>query len=476
MSEQDLLFNDKIPAREKIAYGAAGSANVFLSGIGLGSINIFYIKVLHLDPALIAISWLLFIAWNMFNDPIIGVLQDKTKSKLGRRIPYLRYGAPIYALSFIWIWFPFTNIQEILFWNHLLMLFVFDTLFSMMGLILYSMPAEMATSADERGSIMIYAVALGAIGTAGSIILPIVFLGNVPNVEGFRITMVILGIISGAAIFISSYYIKEKKYTQKEETLGFWESIKVTFKNKPFLIVEIAIFSTVIMQNVLTSYFVFLFDYAVDVSMNLLNIILIIITLLILGISVYWLNTKIEKYGVKKLMIVGGIVAAIGFLILLILGLNSNVNQFNRLDFSQIFIPLSCIIFGLIAALLLNQPLMADCIDNDEVLTGKRRETTYSGVNALITKPAVSIGQAVFLWIIDFYGYDENISDPLLQNVNVATGVIVAFTLIPIICLIIAVIALFWFPLDGEDWKRQKKRLFEIHQQKEKEYKLSNFE
>lgn len=140
------------------------------------------------------------------------------------------------------------------------------------------------------------------------------------------------------------------------------------------------------------------------------------------------------------------------------------------MSFVLMFGPLLGIILGLIGFMLLSQPLMADCIDYDEVLTGKRRETTYSGINALITKPAVSVGRISFLLIIAAYGYKEGIADPVKQDLSVATGVILAFTLVPIVCLIIGIIALRWYPLDGEDWRKQKLELQKIHIAKEKEY------
>jgi len=470
MSSEEVLLDEQIPVSAKIAYGSASSAHMFISGIGLGVIDIFYLKATSITPIAMAWSWFFFIIWNMINDPIIGVLQDNTKSKLGRRIPYLRYGAPIYVITFIWIWFPFVNEQELLFLNHLLMLFIFDTVYSMMGLIFYSMPAEMAITSKERGNIMLYTTALGAIGMFGSILVPLIYLGEVPDIEGFRISMIILGIISGVVIYISSYYIKENKYTQMEETLGFKDSIKQSFKNKPFLIVEVAIFSMVVMQQIITGYFIFLFDYVVDLEINALNIILFLIGFTIIGFAIFWLNTHFEEYGVKKLIRIGASIAVIGFLALLILSFSLNINQKNRMSFVLMFGPLLGIILGLIGFMLLSQPLMADCIDYDEVLTGKRRETTYSGINALITKPAVSVGRISFLLIIAAYGYKEGIADPVKQDLSVATGVILAFTLVPIVCLIIGIIALRWYPLDGEDWRKQKLELQKIHIAKEKEY------
>lgn len=470
MSDETDIFEEHVPVSAKIAYGSAYSASSLISGIGLTAINIFYLKVLGLDPGAMAISWILFIVWNMINDPLIGILQDKTHTKIGRRIPYLRYGAPFYALAFIWIWFPFTNVKELLFFNHLLMLFVFDTLYSMMGLITYSLPAEMAVTSKERGNIMLYVTAIGSLGLVGSIVIPLIYLGEVPDVEGFRLMMIIFGILSGVVIYLSSYFIKENEYTVTEETLGFWQSIKECFKNKPFLIVEISIFSLVIMQNVVVGYLIFLFDYLADITMHPFNIALLIIGIVIIAYYIIWLTKSIEKFGLKKMIQVGCIIAIIGFVALLFIGLSLNINQFNKLPFIGLFFPLLAILGGLLCYIIFNAPLMADVIDYDETLTGKRRETTYAGINALITKPAVSIGNALFLGIIALYNYDSNISDPKGQDVSVATGVIIAFTLIPAICLIIGVISLKWYPLDGKEWNLKKKELQRIHIQKEKDY------
>lgn len=476
MTDNEVLVEEKVAVSAKIAYGASNSANMYLSGIGLNIIDIFYLKATTISPAWLALSWILFIVWNQVNDPLIGILQDRTKTKIGRRIPYLRYGAPIYVLTFIWIWFPFTNVQEMLFFNHLLMLFLFDTLFSMEGLILYSMPAEMAITAKERGNIMLWTTAFAVIGILGSLIVPLIYLGEVPDLEGFRVMMIITGILCGIVFYIGSYFIKENEYTLDEEPLGFWESIKHSFKNKPFLIVEVSIFAMVLMQNVLVSYFIFIFDFVVDLQIDVLNVLLFILMIIVLGAVIIWINKNIEKYGLKWMMIIGGIIAIFGFTAFLFIGLSIDISPSNKMPLTLFLIPLGGIGLGLVSFLILNQPIMGECMDYDETLTGKRRETSYAGMNALITKPAVSIGHAIFLWIIAIYGYDETISDPLLQPAGISTGVILAFTVVPIICLIIGVIALFFYPLHGEEWRETKKNLYDIHVEKEKAYyeKLKN--
>ncbi|TFF85427.1 MAG: hypothetical protein EU551_04065 [Promethearchaeota archaeon] len=106
-SSDQVEYKDNVPLKAKFGYGFANAANAIMSLIGLGTIDVFYIKVYGANPSLLAWSWIFFIAWNMINDPLIGIIQDRTKTRWGRRIPYLRFGALPYTLSFILIWFPF---------------------------------------------------------------------------------------------------------------------------------------------------------------------------------------------------------------------------------------------------------------------------------------------------------------------------------------------------------------------------------
>ena len=74
-----------------------------------GGLTYFFVNHLGMSPASSALCWLLFGLWNALNDPLFGYISDKTKSSLGRRIPYIRYGSIIIAAVFIlsWtLWFP----------------------------------------------------------------------------------------------------------------------------------------------------------------------------------------------------------------------------------------------------------------------------------------------------------------------------------------------------------------------------------
>jgi GPH family glycoside/pentoside/hexuronide:cation symporter len=115
-------------------------------------------------------------------------------------------------------------------------------------------------------------------------------------------------------------------------------------------------------------------------------------------------------------------------------------------------------------------PLMnGDVVDMDEHRTGLRREGMYAGVNSFITKPAISIAQAVFLWLLGLYGYDS-VLEKGLQSARAETGILVGWTLVPALLLFLSFVVLHWYPLAGAEWEKIKARLAVIHAEKEKRY------
>jgi GPH family glycoside/pentoside/hexuronide:cation symporter len=476
-------YEDHVPIKTKLGYSAVNTSNIILSSFGLGAIDIFYLKFYNLDPRLIALSWILFMVWNAVNDPLIGIIQDRTRSKLGRRVPYLRYGALPYTLAFLLVWFPFIFSSQFgyslfvqwypgidatdmgLFWNHLMMLYIFDTLFSMIGLICSNLPAEMAITAKERANVVVFATIVGIPGTILPMILPTILLGgDNPDKTTFLIVMIIISIISGILLYGGSYFIKENRYTVTEEALGFKESIAESFKNKPFLIIEVTIFSLVVLQESIFTGLIFLIDFVLIIN-GWISILSLIPVAIVLGCVLWKLFSKISVLGLRIIMLRGLFIAIAGFMLFLLIGWFWGPKVYLEI----MGLALGFMFVGLITFGIYHQPLLGETIDYDEIRTGKRRETTYSGVNALLTKPAISITHFITLSIMATYGYNADLPVSA-QPESVSFGVLLAFTIVPICFLIVGILALMKFPLDGEEWQDQKHRLQEIHNKKEREY------
>jgi len=456
-----------IPRESKLAYTGIQFSSGFFSNLVIAtSFTYFYNVKLGLDGFWVSLAWLIFIIWNTVNDPLLGFLEDRTKSeKYGRRIPYIRFGAPIYAGLFILSWIPFfdSNNQIGLFFNLLFILYTFDTMFTLIGLISYSLPAEMAITEKARSNLMVY----GSIGNAFSFLLSFVIpslllTGDEPASSDplfpiFVITMIIFGIIGGIILFASSYYIKENKYTILEEPLNFKDTIVQTFKNKPFIIFEISNFLWLIGQFIITNGVLYYVDFVLGLSgiMSMVPL-LVVFIMIFLFFPVY--SRLIIKYGVKNVFISLLIFTGISFLLTFLIGWN----------LSTAFISMVLLGIGLSGYFVASQIVMANIIDYDEILTGKRRESSYAGMNALLTKPTNSIAPWLFLSILAIFGF---VNDPTVeQTYSAKLGIMIAFTIVPGILILISGLIMFFFSLSGPNWSEQKDKLFKIHQEKEMAY------
>ncbi|MBY8979980.1 MAG: MFS transporter [Candidatus Lokiarchaeota archaeon] len=456
------MSNEKLSLKSKFAFGGLGAGIGLPSQIVFSAITFFYNTMLGLSTELTGIAWLIFSIWNAINDPLFGFIEERTKSeKYGRRIPYIRFGAPLYGIAFIFCWIPLVDVssQLALFFNLTIVLFIFDTLFTMLGLINFTLPAEMAITAKERANLLVYGSAISSISYVLAFIIPLLLLtGNEsPNAAlEFLVAMIVVGIISAIILFVSSFYLKENKYTQMEETLPVIMGIKETFKNTPFLIYEVSNFSFTFAQTILTTAIFYYVNYVLLLTGFLATLPLLLVFVMIFAFFAVF-NKLVAKFGVKKTYVLALFWSGISFLLTFFVGWTI---YFAIIGFILIGI-------GFSGFMLTNQVVIADIVDYDETMTGKRRETTYSGINALLTKPAISIANWLFLLIINDFGFDAQQST---QNISAQMGIMIGFALIPAIFLIFSAIVMLFYPLDGPQWLAQKTELIKIHKKKELDY------
>ncbi|MCE5192849.1 MFS transporter [bacterium] len=104
-TSKETLREETVPLHSRIWVSAADGATAILCSIAEGAaLTYYFTRIMGLAPRLASIVWLLFGIWNAFNDRLFGYISDRTMSRLGRRIPYIRYGAPLYAAAFAIFW------------------------------------------------------------------------------------------------------------------------------------------------------------------------------------------------------------------------------------------------------------------------------------------------------------------------------------------------------------------------------------
>ena len=455
-------FDERLPTKSKLAFGLSQASMNLLQMIALGSAITFYYNIkLGLSEEWISLAWLIFAFWNALNDPLLGILQERIDTEMGRRIPVLRFGSLFYALTFIICWFPFMgNTQVALFWNLLLVLFLFDSMFTMLGLVQTALPAEMCITQEARSNLSLYNVILGSFGGLIAMVLPLVLLIDETTTELnplFQPVMVLLAILAGTVLFVSSFALTENEYARKEESFGFIESMIKAIKNREFLAFEAMNFFHEMAFTIVTGSMIYYVQFVVRLEGFLASLPIIVVFLVMLVFSLL-ANRLVRQHGLKKIYIIGLLISSFGLIFLF----------FSGSILALVMLSLVVVGIGFGPVNLIWSPLLSDVIDYDETLTGKRRETTYAGMNALITKPAISIANAIFLLVISGFGFDNTL---VVQPDSAVFGIQLGFALLTAVYFILSALALWkWYNLDGDDWASKKAELARIHLQKEKEY------
>ena len=465
-SEENLeQYKERIPFKIGLNYAFGQFASGILQGLVFSNLTFFYIEKFAADPELIGLAWMIFLVWNTVNDPIISYFIDNTRTKLGRRIPYIRYGSIFYGLAFIFSWFPIASPgdQLGLFFNFILALFLLDTIFTIVGCCFFCLPNEIAITAEGRATLSVYqsfATVGVVIGTFG---IPILLLtGHVGIPAIFSTIILLIGLGCSLLLFISSFFLKEHLFSQLQPHEPFLEGLKLTFKNKAFWFLMPSAFVSSIVLPILATGLLYYIEYVIagqTYDFIIVGIGLGLISGLIANLYL------IEKIRPKKTSILDSFCVAIGFLLLFVARQNAMLAAFPAF-------PLG---FGFAGIMIVSPVLMGDVIDNYEMITGKRREAIYGGVNAIVTKPGLSIANWMFTNLIVTFGFVKpiivnGVAQRQSQTSLAITGILIAFCIIPGIGLMIGGLTMFWYPLDGPEWRKKKRELMEIHKQKEQEY------
>jgi len=101
----DIPPSDRVPLKTNLAYGAASMNNVLFGHLPQHLATPIYVAMLGLSPLWVSMAMMLFRVYDAFTDPVMGWISDNTRTRWGRRRPYLLVGALLCGLSMPLMWF-----------------------------------------------------------------------------------------------------------------------------------------------------------------------------------------------------------------------------------------------------------------------------------------------------------------------------------------------------------------------------------
>jgi len=405
------------------AYGAGGIIPIALFNIAgilvglMGNISLglsaFWLGAILIVPRL----------WDALSDPFIGHLSDNTRTRWGRRRPYLLIGGILVAVFFVVIWWiPKGDMVRTLFpsdtgfqWFQLGYI-LFSLLLFFTAVNLFEIPhgalgMEMTTDYHERTRLFSAKSFVGnlfAMGTPWLFALASmqIFKGPGGNeVDGMRYVSLMIAAFLIPLSFWWFFKLREPGFVKaaSHEKTPFWKDMKRTTGNRNFIMLTLTIFTLAmgfnfvqLIGSYIPIFYVFGGDKLAGAYLLAINGMIWAITGVLAVFPLNWISPKLGKRNTLTISI-----------LLMCLAQLSKIVCYNPSHPYLIIIPTVLLSAGMLFFFTLGSSMVGDICDEDELKTGYRAEGSYYSVFWWFIKMGSALASFVTGVLIVFTMFDE---------------------------------------------------------------------
>lgn len=435
------MKEQKLSLRTKLGFGVCDlGGNLYFTVIAFWLMN-YLTDTVHLSAALAGTVVMIGRIWDALTDPAVGVLSDRTRSRWGRRRPYLLFGALPLALAMIFMFTVPTFIegQMGLFWWALLAYCFLGTAYTVVIVPYAALTPELTTDYQERSSLNGYRFVFALFGTLiGAVaVLPLRdAFGSA--VKGFGAVGIIFGILMAASSLVTFLAVREPDHGIREipKGEGIAASYLKVFACKPYLIITFAyvlhILAITIVSGIMVYYFKYVYNNegATTLALGLL----LIVSIPSIPVSVM-ISKKIGK---KATYAIGlGIFSAALFVFYFI---GEKVGTGGAL-----------VIFafaGIGNGFVFPTPyaMVPDAIDQDYLDTGIRKGGAFYGTWTLLTKTGQGLANGVIGWMLGIAGFQADV----MQNAASLGVIKLLLGPLPAVVFLFSILVLIFYPINEE--------------------------
>ena len=464
-----------IPFNEQLAYGAGA----FMDGGGVALMACILVKYMtHLGISFAIASTIFMVAkfWDAISDPIMGFISDNTRSKYGRRKPYLFIGG---IATIVGLFLMFAPIKD---WGmntsgmiaYLIVAYlIWNTISTISQVPFCSLAGDISPSYQARNDANTIKLVFSAAGAGLAYLIPLLLLEAYTLPEGeawlpklnatefWIIITLAFGLLFGGGLVISALKVKERiQPTTPKEKFDFKQFIKGysgPFKNKSFRWHIGMYASSFACSDVIAALAVY---YATDVwhgyqlfgmEFSSLFIVapLMVAAVVAFPIVRYAMNKKTKQFAFRiglPAYIIGGIFLAI---------LDPSWGEW-----AAILVPIVSFLMGLGfgGAQMMPWIIFADTVDVAEFATGERPTASYSGMMTLIRKITGALSVGMIGWILTPIGYitDENATEYIVQSDEVLLAIRVLMGVMIVALIAVSLFSSFKFRVNNKKLERMR--------------------
>lgn len=462
---------ESIPFGQKAAFGAGHLVNNLLPG-ALGVFSFFLLTAFGMDPFLAGLLGGLPRLFDALTDPIMGYITDNTKSRFGRRKPYIFIGAILSGIFFMLLWQLDPNESQ----NYNFWYFLLFSLIYIAGNTVYSTPLiglgyEMTSDYNERTRLMGFSQTIGQMAW---VIVPWfwVLIAN-PNIfetqaEGVHQLAIVVGAVCMVLGIMPALFCKEMPQPEDAQRAdlslsaiatnfkSLMKSMVQIFKNKPFVKLCAATFLVFNGYQMVASfsYFIIVFymfqgDYGAAGNWPAwFSTISALSTAFLIIPIITWMS---NRWGKRTAFVISTALSIFGYVL--------KWWGFSPENPWMIFIPVPFFVFGIGGLFTLMMSMTADVCDLDELYNGMpRKEGTFGAIYWWMVKLGQGIALVLGGLVLKLVGFDQSLA---VQTTETLTNLRLADITIPALAGLLAIWVMWDYDLDEARAREIKKTLVE---------------
>jgi GPH family glycoside/pentoside/hexuronide:cation symporter len=443
----EMSTQSKLSLKSKLMYGAGDFGPALTDNVIALLVAIFLTDVVGLEPYLAAAAVFIGRTWDYINDPIVGWLSDRTRTRWGRRRPYLLFGMLPYALTFALLWWrPPIESHIGLAIYYAVAYVLYDSCVTIVSMPYYALTPEITDDYDERTNITTIRFVFSIIGTMTAFILPMAVIGELNPASQGKIVMLCLGIASAFPLLLTFLGTKERQdyIDQPKPTLK--ESLKAAWNCIPFRYSVVAFLFTFCGLESMTGILIYFLKYRMNLEDAFETIAGLLFIVALISLPFWnWLSKKRDK----RTTFIIGMVFMSGVVML-----NLVVQPAWGLPAMLVIAVLAGFGFGCIQVL--PWAIVPDVVEWDEYNSGQRHEGLFYSLVLLVRKAGVSLVVPFGLLVLQFTGYTANAP---VQSAQVITGIVLLVSIFPAIFYILGAILVRKLPINRITFNKMREEL-----------------
>ena len=439
----------RLTRRTRWSY-AVGDLGFSLTSTIIGAFfAIFLTDVVGIKPAVAAIAIFIGRTWDYINDPLIGHISDRTRSRWGRRRPFLLFGALPFALVFTLMWWrpPFESVVALVIYYAFIYV-LFDAAATFVYMPYFALTPELTPDYDERTSLTTTRMFFSIVGSLVAFTIPLMIVNGFRPENAGRVLIMgaAFGLASALPLLVTFFGTRERPEFMEQAQPDIRQSLKALWNNRPFMFSLGIYLFTWVSMTLLETILLFFVKYAVgrESQSDLIMGTIFVVAIFFLP---FW--DRVSRRLNKRAAYMAGI--AFWAVVQLVLVTLTPASSLGLLLFLCVLAGI-----GVSAAHVLPWSIMPDAIEWGEMQTGERHEGMFYSLLTLIQKIASSIAIPLALLVLDATGYIPNSTQQPLSAVN---GIRIVAGPIPAVLLCMGILFAALYPLEREKYTEIAQRL-----------------